>query len=130
MKATLLICLGLVLIVTGLLLNTGRADKRKEGKLRHVVLFKFKPGVESAQIDSLIQAFSQLPHKITEIQDYEWGTDISPEKLSKGHTHCFLVTFKSEQDRDTYLTHPEHLKFVELLKPSLDDATVVDYWAR
>jgi hypothetical protein len=40
------------------------------------------------------------------------------------------VTFKSEADRDAYLPHPAHKRFVDLLKPHLEKATVVDYWAQ
>ena len=131
MKSLLLACLGVaLLLVSGLMMNSGRADKKKEMKLRHVVLFKFKPDATQSQIDAVVHAFSELPGKIAEIDDYEWGTDNSPEKLSKGFTHCFFVTFKSEADRDTYLTHTDHQAFVAILKPILEDATVVDYWAK
>ncbi|WP_437228803.1 Dabb family protein [Planctomicrobium sp. SH661] len=131
MKSLLLACLGIaLLLVASLLVNSSKADKKKEAKLRHVVLFKFKPDATQAQIDAVVKAFGELPGKVSEIDEYEWGTDVSPEKLSKGLTHCFFVTFTSEANRDTYLTHPDHVKFVELLKPILDDVTVVDYWAR
>lgn len=130
MKTLLLVCLGVALLASGLLVNDSQADKKKESKLRHVVLFKFTSTASQIQVDAIVKAFGELPGKITEIQEYEWGTDISPEKLSKGLTHCFLVTFRSEQDRDAYLTHPEHIKFVDMLKPLLEDVTVVDYWAK
>lgn len=64
------------------------------------------------------------------IQEFEWGTDNSPEGLAQGFSHCFLVTLKSEKDRDAYLPHAAHQKFVEKMKPLLDKALVVDYWAK
>lgn len=96
--------------------------------LRHVVLFTFKPDATEAQVAEIVREFGQLPKKIKEIHDYEWGTNNSPEGLNKGHTHCFLVTFKTEADRDAYLPHPAHKDFVAKLKPLLQDVTVVDYW--
>jgi hypothetical protein len=63
------------------------------------------------------------------IKDFEWGKNTSPENLNQGLTHCFLVTFSSDKDRDTYLVHPDHKAFVEVLKPHLDKVTVLDYWA-
>ena len=36
--------------------------------------------------------------KVDTIHDFEWGTDISVENLSQGFTHCFLVTFKSDEN--------------------------------
>jgi len=131
MKTMGLICLGVTLVLfAGMLLNTSRAEKPKQERLRHVVLFTFKPEATTTQINDLIEAFKLLPSKISEIQEFEWGTDNSPEGLSKGHTHCFLVTFASEKDRDAYLPHPVHQEFVSKLKPLLADVTVVDYWAK
>ncbi|HWL09204.1 MAG TPA: Dabb family protein [Planctomicrobium sp.] len=131
MKTMTLFCLGLtLLIVSGILVNASRAEKTPAGLLRHVVLFTFKPEATPAQIQELIIAFGKLPSQISQIKDFEWGTDNSPEGLQKEHTHCFLVTFASEEDRDAYLPHPAHQAFVDKLKPLLADVTVVDYWAK
>lgn len=96
--------------------------------LRHVVLFQFKDSAAVADVKSVETAFSALPSKIPQILDYEWGLNNSPEGLEKGFTHCFFVTFRSEEDRATYLPHPDHQAFVELLGPFLEDVLVVDYW--
>lgn len=98
-------------------------------ELRHVVLIKFKENATDREIAEVEEAFSGLPDKIPAIDDYEWGTNNSPEGLNKGFTHCFLVTFASEEDRATYLPHPDHKAFVEVLEPHLEDVLVVDYWA-
>ena len=97
--------------------------------LRHVVLFTFQDDATPEQVDEIVKAFGELPKKIKQIHAYEWGQNNSPEGLNKTHTHCFLVTFKSEADRDAYLPHPAHKEFVAKLKPILKDVTVVDYWA-
>ena len=97
--------------------------------LRHVVLFKFKDGSKAEDVKKVEDAFKALPGKLSIIKDFEWGTNSSPENLNQGLTHCFLVTFSSDKDRDTYLTHPAHQAFVEVLKPHLDKVTVIDYWA-
>ncbi len=101
-----------------------------EGKLRHVVLFKFKDDASGAQVKAIETAFRNLPGKIPEIIDFEWGTNISKEGKSQGFTHCFLVTFEDEVGRGVYLPHPEHKAFVELLGPSLDKVLVIDYNAQ
>jgi hypothetical protein len=98
--------------------------------LRHVVLFKFKDESSEEEIQKVVDAFMALKSKISEIEDVEWGTNNSPEGLDQGFTHCFLVSFKTEEDRDTYLPHPEHRAFVEVLGPHLDKVLVVDYWAK
>ena len=71
-----------------------------------------------------------LPKKIDAIHDFEWGTDVSVENKSQGFTHAFLVTFRSKEARDKYLPHPAHQEFVKLVGPRLEDAFVVDYWAK
>ncbi|NNE03564.1 MAG: Dabb family protein [Eudoraea sp.] len=98
--------------------------------LRHVVLFKFKEGTSKDQLHEYETAFVALKNKIPEIVSFEWGLNNSPEGLEKGFTHCFFVTFSSEEDREIYLPHPDHQAFVSLIGPSVDDVLVVDYWTQ
>jgi hypothetical protein len=98
--------------------------------LRHVVLFQFKSTSSESDVKKVVDAFRKLRQEIPQIADFEYGVNNSPEGLNGGLTHCFLVTFKSEADRDAYLPHPAHKRFVDLLKPHLEKATVVDYWAQ
>lgn len=100
-----------------------------EGTLRHVVLFKFKAGTPLKNIEAIEKAFAELPNKIPQIKDFEWGTNNSPENLDKGFTHCFFLTFEREQDRAIYLPHPDHKAFGTLLSPWMEDVLVLDYWA-
>jgi len=97
-------------------------------QLRHVVLFKFKEGTTPEAIQEVEAAFTALPTKIPEIKGYEWGTNNSPEGLDKGFTHCFFLTFDSEEGRAVYLPHPDHKAFGAVLTPHLDDVLVLDYW--
>jgi len=106
------------------------AIKQPESVLRHVVMFKFKEDADPAAVTNIENAFAALPTKISEIKDYEWGVNNSPEGLNKGLTHCFFVTFHSEEGRAAYLPHPAHKAFVELLDGVLDDVTVLDYWTK
>jgi len=102
----------------------------KSTKLRHVVAFKFKDGATKEQIKDVEDAFRALKSKISEIEALEWGTNVSPEKRDKGFTHMFILTFKSDKDRDAYLVHPEHKKFGQLVRPVLDDVFVIDFWVK
>jgi hypothetical protein len=98
--------------------------------LRHVVLFKFKDDTSEEQVRQIENAFCTLPDKVDTIYDLEWGTDVSVENRQQGFTHCFLVTFLSEEDRAAYLPHPDHKAFGKLLGPHLDKVLVIDYWTR
>src|SRR5690625_4854309 len=106
-----------------------QAMEAQAKKLRHVVMFQFKETSSDEDVRKVEEAFAALPSQISEIKDYEWGINNSPEGLNQGLTHCFLVTFESEEDRDAYLPHPAHEAFVEILGPHLEKAVVLDYWA-
>ena len=116
-----------------ILLMTGRdaivAQDTQAKLLRHVVLFKFKQSATPDQVAKLVEAFRELPKKISTIVDFEYGVNNSPEGLNEGLTHCFLVTFKNEKDRDAYLPHAAHKAFVDMLLPHLEKAVVLDYMA-
>ena len=98
--------------------------------VRHVVLFQFKPTATVAEINRVCDLFDQLPGKISEVKSYEAGTDISPEKLSEGLTHCFTLGFETAAARDAYIVHPAHQEFVKQALPLIQRAVVVDYLAR
>jgi hypothetical protein len=105
------------------------AQEKENRMLRHVVLFKFKDSSSKEDVQKVVDAFRSLKTSIPQVADFEFGTDNSPEGLANGFTHCFLITFKSEADRDVYLPHPKHKEFVDILKPHLDKVQVIDYWA-
>ena len=128
MKRNLLALTFAVVVLLGACSPT--ETKQDQKVLRHVVLFKFTDVSTPEDVKKVEDAFAVLPGKISQIKDYEWGTNSSPENLHQGLTHCFFVTFASDKDRDDYLVHPAHQAFVEVLKPHLDKVTVVDYWAK
>ncbi|MEO1979179.1 MAG: Dabb family protein [Fuerstiella sp.] len=101
-----------------------------ETPLRHAVFFRFKQDAAAEDIAAVEEAFAALPGKIDTIKSFEWGTNNSPEKHDAGFTHCFMVTFDSDEGRAVYLPHAEHLAFVEVLKPVLDAPRVLDFVAQ
>jgi hypothetical protein len=107
----------------------GNADEPLEKALKHAVFFRFKEDAADADIKRVEEAFAALPSKIDAIRQFEWGTNNSPEKHDAGFTHCFMVTFDSEEGREAYLPHPDHQAFIEILKPVLEAPRVLDFWA-
>ena len=124
---TVLVCM---VLATGMQ-NAGAqsAPDSETATLRHIVLFKFKEGTPDAKLREIVDAFAALPSKIPEIKGFEWGTNNSPEGLDKGFTHCFTLTFSSEEGRAVYLPHPDHKAFGEIAGPHIADVLVMDYWA-
>ena len=97
--------------------------------VKHVVVFKYKPAASAEHIEQVTTAFKALKGKIPGIVSFEYGTNNSPEKLNKGFTHVYLLTFTDAAARDAYLPHPEHKKFGELLGKLgvLEEPFVVDF---
>jgi len=130
LRPTILFFTAAALLTTLFVAKTSTQQLPEQKLLRHVVLFKFKDSATPEQIKQVEDAFRALPSKIDLIKGYEWGTNVSPENLSQGYTHCFFLTFASDKDRDAYLVHPAHKDFGKLLGPSLDKVLVVDYWTQ
>lgn len=105
------------------------APQTPTGPVRHVVVFKYKPTATPAQIQQVTDAFAALRTAIPGITAFEHGVNNSPEQKNLGFTHVYLMTFTDAAARDTYLPHPEHRKFGQLLGTLgiLEDAFVVDY---
>ena len=121
---------GAALLISSLGVSHAADAKQKKTKLRHVVAFKFKETTTKEQIQKVEEAFAQLPKKIPTVKKFEWGTNNSPEKRNKGCTHAFVLTFKSEKDRDSYLVHPAHKEFGSMVGPLVDDVFVIDFWTK
>ena len=108
-------------------------EMKKEDKalLRHMVIFKFNDDADETEVQKLNDSFNALPDHIPVIKDFEWGLNDSPENFHQDFTHCYLLTFASESDRDSiYTPHPKHQEFVASLQPYIEKVFVVDYWAK
>ncbi len=116
-------------LVLALMCFTAVAENAPK-QLRHIVAIKFKADADAAQIKKIENAFRDLKNKIPQVVSLEWGTNVSPEQRNKGFTHCFVLSFKSEADLKTYADHAEHKAFVSILRPSMDDVLVLDFWAQ
>jgi hypothetical protein len=117
----------LVAVLCGMLVAGFAANASAAGRLMHVVSFKFKPTASPEDIKKVEVAFEQLKKKIPQVVTLEWGTNVCPEQRNKGFTHCFVLSFKTDKDRDIYLEHAEHKAFVQIVGPVLDDVFVIDF---
>ena len=92
-------------------------------------MFGFKPSADYAQVQQLIERFTNLKNLVPGIIDFEWGENNSPENLNREHTHCFTLSFESIEARDAYLSHSEHQAFAQWVGQWVMNVTVLDYWA-
>jgi len=123
----------LMALTLGLVMTTASSLSAQSaapvGTVRHIVVFKYKPGATEAQIREVTDAFVALKGKIPNIVSIEHGVNNSPEKRNLGFTHVYQVTFTDAAARDAYLPHPAHKAFGALLGKLgvLEDVFVVDY---
>ncbi|MCI0747335.1 MAG: Dabb family protein [Verrucomicrobia subdivision 3 bacterium] len=96
-------------------------------KVKHVALLKFKEGTTQEQIDQVFADLMDLTEAIPGIEDYVSGSNNSPEGLSEGFTHGFVITFHDAGARDAYLPHPEHERFKASAMPLIDRVIVFDF---
>ena len=113
--------------------TTAKENKENKDKLLAALARKQDDKIDNMseeEIQKVVAAFAELPSKIDTIKRFEWGTNNSPERHAAGFTHCFMVSFDSEEGREAYLPHPAHRAFVEMLGPVLDAPRVLDFWAQ
>lgn len=86
------------------------APDYRPGLLRHIVLFQLKETATPAQRQEITDRFHALAESCRNGNRYilgiESGAQNSPEGLHRGLEHGFIVSFKSEGDRNYYLGEP------------------------
>lgn len=99
--------------------------------IRHVVLFKLKPGIADSTVEEVFAALRNLQTKIPGIISISTGHNNSPEGIQRGHTHGFTVDFVDAAARNTYLPHPAHqavgAMIVGITEGGVDGICVVDW---
>lgn len=120
------------------------APDYKRGLIRHIVLFRYNKEVSSEQKEEVIRRFLALKklgkrNGRTYIRSIETGSDISGEGLDQCFEQGFIVTFKSQGDRNYYVGQPlvtdpsfydpAHQAFKDFVGPLLDQngAFVFDF---
>jgi hypothetical protein len=118
-----------LLVLAGSVMSVLSVAAEQKQPVRHIVVFKYKPGTTPEQIKQVTDAFRGLRTKIPGITAFEDGINNSPEGKNQGFTHIYMLTFEDLAARDAYLPHPEHKKFGDLLGKLgvVADVFVVDY---
>ena len=96
-------------------------------KVKHAVFVKFKETTTPEQIEQVFNDLLDLSEAIAGIEDYVAGPNNSPQGLSQGYSHAFIMTFSNAEARDAYLPHPDHKAFEEKALPLIDSVAVVDF---
>lgn len=96
-------------------------------KVKHIALFKFRPDVTPAEIQSLFDDILEMTEEIPGLEDYVAGENNSPEGQNQGYTHAFVMTFSDAAARDAYLAHPAHARVKLKILALIESGAVVDF---
>lgn len=119
------------------------APNWRPGEVRHIVLFQYKPSTTAAQRAEVTGRFlhlvqdSRRPDGAQVIASIETGMQNGGEGNSGGFQQAFIVTFKSEGDRNFYSGAPvitdsafydsAHAAFKDFAKPFLQNSLTFDF---
>lgn len=93
--------------------------------IQHMVMLKFKPGVESADIDALEAHMEELANRIVEIQSYEFGRDVA--RTERSFDFGLVSLFANMEAVGRYQVHPDHLELLERIRSICDRVVTVDF---
>ncbi|MGI6856429.1 Dabb family protein [Mesorhizobium sp. 1B3] len=94
--------------------------------LRHLVMFKLKPGVarDDPRVVKAVRSIERMPQDIDEVESAELGWDLS------GKPHAFdyatLWLFRDRAALERYAAHPAHQKVLGETK-DIFDAMIADF---
>ncbi len=92
--------------------------------IRHVVIFRWKPGTAASAVDHLEDGLRGLPAAIPQLRRYVFGRDLG---LVEGNGDFGVVAdCDDEAGWRAYLDHPRHVEVVrERLRPLMEQRVAV-----
>lgn len=92
--------------------------------IAHIVLCKPKDASSPANKTDLENALAQLS-RVPGVQGFSTGEDFSGR--GQGYTEAMIMYFRDRASLQTYMTHPEHLRVVDILNQVAPERLVIDY---
>ena len=94
--------------------------------IEHMVLFKVKSDASATDAEQMLKELRGLAKRIPAVLELTCGTNLSSR--NQGFTHGLFVRFRSREDLDVYINHPEHQRVVaERVRLITENIVVVDY---
>jgi hypothetical protein len=93
--------------------------------IRHVVMFKLKPGVSEAQRDEWLEMSRRVHERIDLVRAYSIGEDLL--HLPRSYDVAVVADFDSLDDVRAYADDPAHLSAVELSRSLSEHIASVDF---
>jgi Stress responsive A/B Barrel Domain len=93
--------------------------------IQHIVLVKWKPGVEEQQVLRAFERAQHLPDEIAGVQSIVIGRNRGDQE--HGFTHALIVRLDDEQALGRYLDHPLRKRYLaEHLAPLEEERIEID----
>ena len=93
--------------------------------IRHVVVFKLKPGVSEARRDEWLEMSRRLHGRIELVRNFKIGVDLL--RLPRSYDVAVVADFDSLEAVRAYAEHPAHLSAVELSRELSEHIVSVDF---
>ena len=96
--------------------------------IKHIVFWKINKGGTAADREETYKKFSEMIEQLKPIVP-QIKTAVVGLNYNEGDVFhiCIDSTFESDEDLQTYINHPEHLKIREFLNEVCYDKAVFDY---
>jgi hypothetical protein len=107
------------LIISGTLLRQSSHDKKSD----HVLLFKWKPGVDSSQIAKISNLWLDMTVQVPGFDHFELNRLESQE-----YDHAAMLIFASNDAHEAYLNHKNHQCIREEGSRMVDKFMEFNYW--
>lgn len=79
-------------------------------RIRHAVLFRWKPDVSADHISEAERALGELPSKVPSIRSYAFGRNLG---INPGtYDYAVIAEFDDREGYLDYRDHPEHKAFI------------------
>jgi len=93
--------------------------------LKHIVVIKFKEGIDAKQILTLQELLASLPSQIPEIREFTFGMDVL--KTPRSYDCALISLFDDVAALQHYQQHPAHIPVLELVRSLAKSIIVVDF---
>jgi hypothetical protein len=93
--------------------------------IKHIVFMKFKAGVSEKDMADLEKAMAQLPGRIPEIKEYQFGRDIV--RSERSYDFALVSAFEDLDALKRYQPHPDHLPVLTKVKEMCETILAVDF---
>lgn len=93
--------------------------------IEHLVLFTVRDGISENQEEELVGDLRALKEKVPGVLELTVGRNFS--ERSGEYTHGLSARFRTRDELQTYIEHPEHRAVVKKLDELTEGRVVVDY---